>query len=172
MLPNSKHRAGGVLALSYSCFSRKFESTDRPLSAKIACLPCSSMTIATRNTTSTSRLHFIRSADNEKNDTRPFCEMNFGLTSLWRREDKRVAPLTLRLPAVGRRVAEFRKSDTPGGRCGKPMPRVGQPRQVYLYRSIFFYFYFLLKSNVDIVLYRNRGVDLMDYYRANKNDYI
>lgn len=59
-------------------------------------------------------------------------------------------------------VSGFRKSDTPGGRCGKPMPRVGQPRQVYLYRSIF-----LLKSNVDIVLYR-RGVDLMDYNRANK----
>lgn len=55
-------------------------------------------------------------------------------------------------------VSGFRKSDTPDGRCGKPIPRVGQSRQVYLYRSIF-----LLKSNVDIVLYRNRGVDLMNY---------
>lgn len=55
-------------------------------------------------------------------------------------------------------LADFRKSDTPDGRCGKPIPRVGQLRRVYLYRSIF-----LLKSNVDIVLYRNGGVDLMDY---------
>lgn len=87
--------------------------------------------------------------------------MNFDLSSPWCREDKCIAPLTFRLPAMSD-VSEFRKSDTPDGRCGKPIPRVGQPRQVYLYRSIF-----LLKSNVDIVLYRNRGVDLMDY-RANK----
>lgn len=82
--------------------------------------------------------------------------MNFDLSSLWRREDKCVAPLTFRLPAMGD-VSGFRKSDTPDGRCGKPIPRVGQLRQVYLYRSIF-----LLKSNVDIVLYWNREVDLMD----------
>lgn len=159
MLSNSKHRSGGVFALHTRVSRNLNQPTDRPLSAKIACLPC--LSIATCDT-STSCLHFSAPRITKKWYTRPFCEMNFG-SSLWRRKDKRVVPLTFRPPAMGD-VSGFRKSDTPGGRCGKPIPRVGQSRQVYLYVSVDF----LIKIECRYCIILKQGSRFNGLYRANK----